>query len=136
MKRKKVKEICRAQFEAVFAEDWKPFFLEGDAMPNFAKSVPGAKRCCVLASGQYFNSVPYPIAQAPDGRIVGGFDVWRNSPDDEEPLNKDWYRVIESPSKPEILFVEGPHKDSEHHFHRIPERYQGAKVIGSEDDGS
>ncbi len=131
---KRLKKIRRSEFEAVFVEDWEPVYLEGEAMPGFARGIPGAVRCCVIASGQDLASVRYPCPQLPGARIVGGIDVWRHSPDDPEPFNKDWYRVLESPETPDTLYVEGPHKDSEHHHPRIPERYSGVKVIGAKED--
>lgn len=49
----RTKYIRTTEFAVVFSEDWAPAILEGDAMPAFARAIPDAVRCCVIASGQY-----------------------------------------------------------------------------------
>lgn len=66
--------------------------------------------------------------------MKGGIDVWRDAPDDPVAYNKDWYAVLASAAEPEIMFVDGPHKDGEHWSDEIPPRYVDIKVIGDNDD--
>lgn len=44
------KKILKSEFEAVFAEDWKPVRLEGDAVPSFARRLAGEVRCMFIAN--------------------------------------------------------------------------------------
>lgn len=125
----RLKTMPRSDFEVVLAENWRPVILEGDAMPEFTRRIPREIRCCIIASGQYQASVPYPCSQLPDAHLVGGIDAWRYADDDPQPYNKDWYAILASPSTPELLYAAGPQKDSEHWSPDIPERYQGIKII-------
>ncbi len=131
----KRKFIRTENFNAVFAENWNPVVLEGDAMPPFARAIPEAIRCCIIASGQDITNRPLPWSSriVSSGYLVGGVDIYRHSPDDPVPLNKDWYAIV-STDDPDTLAVDGPHKDQEHWLTKVPERYSGAKVIGSAGD--
>jgi hypothetical protein len=129
----KRKYIHTKDFNIVFAEDWKPVVLKGEAMPAFARAIPDAIRCCIIASGQYINTRPYSSRLVSSGYLVGGMDIYRHAPDDPVPLNKDWYAIVSS-DDPDVLVVDGPYKDNEHWLSNIPSRYQGAKVIGSAED--
>lgn len=130
---RKRKYIRTREFEVVFAEEWKPVVLEGEAMPDFARAVPDAKRCCIIASGERINTERYSSQRVPSGRLVGGMDIYRHSPDDPVALNKDWYAIVAC-DDPDRLVVDGPYKDSEHWVSEVPRRYDGARVIGSVDD--
>ncbi|HVS64392.1 MAG TPA: hypothetical protein VMT85_12920 [Thermoanaerobaculia bacterium] len=129
------KKIRRSEFEAVFVEDWEPVTLQDDAIPSFARRLAGEVSCTFIASGQTLASVPYVLRGVPDATLVGGIDVWRDSPDDPVAYNKDWYAVLASETDPEVLFVDGPQRDAEHWRDAIPSRYADAKVIGGNDDG-
>ena len=123
------KTILRGEFEAVLARRWGPVVLQGNAIPSFAERIPA---CSIIASGQYSNA-PHCTY---DGRVVGGIDVYRDSPDDPCSFNKDWYRVLDPGDESAVLVVEGPLKDGEHWLDEIPPRYEGAQVIGSSGEGS
>ena len=125
------KTIRTSDFLPVFAEEWRPVILEGDAMPPFARSVPEALLCCTIASGQ--DSIATPSRLVRSGYRVGGVEIYRHSPDDPVPLNMDRYTIVTT-GDPETLAVDGPFKDGEHWVTEIPARYQGIKVIGSRDD--
>jgi hypothetical protein len=123
----RVKEILISEFEEVFQRNWEPVVLVGDALPGFTKSIPA---CCIIASGEISFSGLYS-SQRTRGRLVGGIDVYRHSPDDPVPLNKDWYAVVASGDNPSVLLVDGPLKDSEHWLGEIPQRYARAELVGS-----
>lgn len=125
----KLKNIKSGDFTTVFAEDWEPVVLEDEAVPEFLRSIPAAKRCCIIASGQDKATQPYSSRLVPSGRLVGGIDVYRHDPRDREPLNKDWYAVVAT-GDPDMLAVDGPHRDEEHWLRSVPSRYQGAKIVG------
>ena len=131
---RRLKKIHRSEFEVVFAEDWEPVTLEGEAIPSFARGFPGTLRCTFIASGEAQAEVPYPSRRLPDARLVGGIDVWREAPDDPVSYNKDWYAVLSSVADPDALYLDGQQKDSEHWLDRIPSRYAKVKVIGRADD--
>lgn len=124
----KRKYIKTKDFKAVFAEDWAPVVLEGEAMPGFARAIPGAKRCCIIASGQDLATQPYSSRLVPSGQLVGGIDIYRHDPRDREPLNKEWYAVVAT-GDPNELVVDGPYRDSEHWLPEVPSRYEGAKIV-------
>lgn len=130
------KNIKTNDFRAVFAEDWEPVVLEGEAMPEFARAILEAKRCCIIASGQDLATQSYSSRLVPSGRLVGGIDIYRHDPRDREPLNKDWYAVVAT-GDPDELAVDGPYRDEEHWLREVPSRYEGAKIIGGGegDDG-
>lgn len=128
----KPKHIKTNDFKAVFAEDWAPVVLEGEAMPEFARAIHEAKRCCIIASGQYLATQPYSSRLVPSGQLVGGIDIYRHDPRDREPLNKDWYAVVAT-GDPNELVVDGPYRDREHWLREVPSRYERAKIIGSRD---
>lgn len=129
----KRKYISTKDFNVVFAEDWEPVVLEGEAVPDFARTIPDTIRCCIIASGEYSTARLYSSRLVPSGYLVGGMDIYRHAPDDPVPLNKDWYAIVSS-ADPDVLVVDGPYKDNEHWLSEIPSRYQGAKVIGSAND--
>lgn len=130
---RRLKKIQKSEFEVVFAAEWKPVTLEGDAIPSFARNFPGTLRCTFIASGEVQAAAHYPTPLLPDARLVGGIDVWREAPDDPVPYNKDWYAVLESDTDKGSLFLDGPQKDSEHWHDKIPSRYIGARVVGRND---
>lgn len=125
----RLKRIKRDDFKVVFAEDWEPVYLEGNAMPKFGRSIPDGVRYCIIASGGCEARVPYRCAQLHDPRLVGGIDIWRNAFDDPVAYNKDWYAVLASESDPDVFFIDGPQKDGEHWSDEIPKRYEGAKIV-------
>jgi hypothetical protein len=61
--------------------------------------------------------------------LIGGIDVYRNSPDDPVALNKDWYAVVTIADTDSMLLVRGPVHDSEHWLNEIPERLKGASIV-------
>lgn len=127
---KRVKKIPRAEFECIFEQNWKPMVLEGEALPNFARGIPEATRHCFIASGEIRGDGPYSSDLIIGGRLVGGIDIYRHSPDDPVKFNKDWYAVVACDDSCAVLFVDGPRKDTEHWLNEIPERYSGAEIIG------
>ena len=70
------------------------------------------------------------LFQRAASQLVGGIDVYRHSPDDPLPFNKDWYAVVTHPDDPIMLLVDGPQKDAEHWLESIAERYEGLEILG------
>jgi hypothetical protein len=127
---KRVKRMPKGQFEQVLRLNWQPVELAGDALPDFARAVPGAVRHRILASGEANAKTPYASELVPSGYLIGGMDVYRHAPDDPVALNKDWYAVVERPADSCILLVDGPFRDDEHWLDSIPERYERVQVLG------
>lgn len=123
----KIKTLVVAEFEEVFERGWRPVVLVGEALPGFTKSIPAH---CIIASGELSSAELYSSYRV-SGRLVGGIDVYRDSPDDPVPLNKDWYAVVACTDRPSVLLVDGPLKDGEHWLDKIPERYAQAEIVGS-----
>jgi hypothetical protein len=123
----RIKTIMVGEFEEAFRRSWEPVVLMGDALPSFTKSIPAR---CIIVSGEISSRELYRLHRT-SGRLVGGIDVYRDSPDDPVALNKDWYAVVASSDDPAILLVDGPLKDSEHWLDEIPQRYACAEIVGA-----
>jgi hypothetical protein len=128
----KLKKMSVTNFEAVMQRDWMPVKLVGDALPPWARNIPESVLATALASGtcNVVRSQPYQSQQIPSGQLIGGLDIYRHSPDDPVPFNKDWYAVVRSPDDPTLLLVDGPQKDAEHWLTDITERCKGLEVLG------
>ena len=117
------KLISKAYFQQISEADWEPIELPEDCLPAFAAAIPVDKRCCIMASGAANTWA------RENNSLVGGFDVYRHSPDDPVRLNKDWYSVVDPGSDSDYLIVNGPQKDSEHWLDEIPARYKGVRTL-------
>jgi len=127
----KLKLMPAAEFEAVKERNWTPVKLVGDALPSWMANIPESVMAETMASGTgVIPARPYASEQIPSGQLIGGMDIYRNSPDDPVPFNKDWYAVVAHPDDPIMLLVDGPHKDAEHWLESIAERCEGLEVLG------
>jgi hypothetical protein len=126
----KIKRISSNEFEQVLKLDWKPVKLEGDSIPEVFTGMPRATLNSIYASGNYLSNLQYGTSIYPSGILIGGIDVYRNSPEDPVDLNKDWYAVVKLPNDIGYFLVVGPIKDNEHWLNQIPERLQDAEVLG------
>jgi hypothetical protein len=118
------------QFSDVLKRNWVPVQLVGNAVPDWLTGIPSSLLHSLYASGSVINGFSYSTNQIPSGSLIGGIDVYRHSPDDPVSLNKDWYAVVSIPNTDSMLLVVGPIKDAEHWLDKIPERLQGAEVLG------
>ena len=125
----KINLIQASEFRPVFEHSWRPVMLQGEAIPPLLRNLPEDIGWGIIASGEIMATEPYSSRRIRQGRLVGGIDVYRHSPDDPVAFNKDWYAVVASDAHPETLFVEGPWKNGEHWLDEIPARYSGVKVI-------
>lgn len=130
----RLKRILRSEFEEVLNRGSEPVVLEGEAMPRFLRAIPDAVRCRIIASGQDIAAAHYSSELLSEGLLVGGIDVYRHSPDDPVPFNKDWYAVVATATDPTFLFVDGPKKEEHRWLPEIPERYAGVEIIGTPKD--
>jgi hypothetical protein len=129
--RMKLKLMPVAEFEAVMQRNWIPVKLVGDALPSWMGNIPESIMAEVLVSGACpMSSRPYSSEQISSAELIGGIDVYRHSPDDPVPFNKDWYAVIKHPHDPTMLLVDGPQKDAEHWLESIEERCKGLEILG------
>ena len=119
------------EFEAVMKRNWTPVKLVGDALPSWMKNIPKSVMVETLASGTGVNSSPlYSSRQIPSGQLIGGMDIYRHSPDDPVPFNKDWYAIVAHPEDPTVLLVDGPQRDAEHWVESITEQCKGIEILG------
>lgn len=114
---------------------WTPVELRDESLPDFARSNPENTLYRFLASGEANNASPYSSRTVPSGRLVGGFDVYRHSPDDPVRLDKDWYAVIDPGQNSDTLLVDGPIKDHEHWLNEVPERFDGVQLLKTSGKG-
>lgn len=125
----RVKTVPRVDFEPVMEFQWKPVELSDESWPDFARSIPPQTRYRFLASGEANNATPYSSNEITSGFLVGGFDVYRHSPDDPVRFNKDRYAVVDPGNGADTFLVDGPYKDHEHWLDEVPRRYDGAPVL-------
>lgn len=118
------KTISKIYFQPIMEAHWEPLELTGDLLPDFAASIPADKRYRILASGE-----SNAWARENNPPLVGGFDVYRHSPDDPVRYNKDWYAVVDPGSDSDHLIVQGPQRDREHWLNEIPARYDGVRIL-------
>lgn len=127
----KLKFMPAAEFEAVMKRNWVPVRLMGTALPAWMENIPESVMAETLASGNGSTLLqPYTSEQISSGLLIGGMDVYRHSPDDPVPFNKDWYAVVAHPDDPTMLLVDGPQKDAEHWLESIAERCAGLEILG------
>ena len=126
-RRMRIKKLRRVDFKPVMDCDWEPVRLTDESLPDFCRAIPRETAYMFLASGQHSADEIYRRGSVA-GRRVGGFDVYRYSPDDPCALNKDWYAVVD-PDDGDFLWVDGPQKDREHWLNEIPERYDGVRIL-------
>lgn len=112
--------------------EWTPVKLVGEALPRWMDNMPDSIFATALASGtcNVVQSQPYQSVQIPSGQLIGGMDIYRHSPDDPVPFNKDWYAVVRTADDAAILLVDGPQKDAEHWLSDIATRCKGLEVLG------
>jgi hypothetical protein len=128
--KKRIKLMPRDQFDEVMRREWSPVKLEHDSIPSWLRGIPQDLLHAVYASGTASVGIPLIDHAVPSGVLMGGIDVYRTAPDDPYELNKDWYAVIAIPDSDGMLLIQGPISDSEHWLNEIPERLQGAEVLG------
>lgn len=128
-KKKRLKKMPEAEFEEVMKREWQFVQLADGSTPSWLQGLPAEKRAKVMASGTQMPGVSYSSETVPSGQLIGGFDVYRNAPDDPVDYNKDWYAVVKGPETDTMLLIDGPFKDDEHWINDIPERFKGAEVF-------
>ncbi|TAK94640.1 MAG: hypothetical protein EPO07_16415 [Verrucomicrobia bacterium] len=127
----KLKFMTVEEFRVVMERNWTPVQFVGDALPSWMQNIPESIMAGVLLSGTGpVSSQSYSSKQIPSGELIGGIDVYRHSPDDPVPFNKDWYAVVKHPGDPTMLIVDGPQKDAEHWLESISERCRELEVFG------
>jgi hypothetical protein len=129
----KLKKMSLAEFEDVRKRDWVAVELVGDALPKWARAIAESSIfATALASGtcNIAQSQPYQSAHIPSGQLIGGIDVYRRSPDDPVPFNKDWYAVVSVSDDSTMLLVDGPQKDAEHWLSDLATRCKGLEILG------
>jgi hypothetical protein len=127
----KLKLMPVEEFKAIMEHNWTPVRLVGDALPSWMNQIPKSILAETLASGTGLAAANlYQSSQIPSGHLIGGMDIYRHSPDDPVPFNKDWYAIVTHPSDPTMLLVDGPQRDEEHWLESISERCEGLKVLG------
>lgn len=131
---KRIKLMEASEFDEVRKRNWQPVLLVGNAVPRCLRGVPTEMVYCVAASGDYIPENVRFNRFVGEREVVGGIDVYRRSPDDPVPLNKDWYAVTKSrgSSTSDCVFLEvrGPFKDAEHWLVETPSRLSGVRSLG------
>lgn len=123
------KKISEGDFLEIQKRDWRPVKLERAAIPPLFENIPPQTLNSIYASGCFVQQLPCGNEVVPPGHIIGGFDVYRDAPDDPVALNKDWYLVIYPGDKSGMLLVQGPITPEDHWIDFIPERLQGVEIV-------
>lgn len=120
------------EFEEIMKRDWVPVQLLSDERPTWTQNIPDEIVNSVFASGCINTSSDYDYQSkgVSSGELIGGFDIYRNAPDDPVELNKDWYAVLRCPDDPTMLLVDGPIKDRDHWLNEIPDRLNNVEILG------
>jgi hypothetical protein len=118
-----------SEFRKVMKKEWHPVRLDKKNIPSFLGGVPIDKIHSVYASGTFspeWESLPngYPFTS---GQHIGGFEVYRNAPDDPFNLNKDGYAVFHFPNDSILVIADlDKEDDPEHWVNEIPDRLKNA----------
>jgi hypothetical protein len=128
----KIKRMPLHEFKDVLGRNGTPVRLVGDAIPEWARGIPESLLVCVCASGvvDMPENADYTSKLIRAGKLTGGIDVYRYSPDDPVDFNKDWYAVVRGDDDAQILLVDGPIKDGEHWLNSISERLRDIEILG------
>jgi hypothetical protein len=125
----RIKKMPEDQFNDIRELNWIPVQLTDGVIPTFLKRIPSDKLHSDYASGGPYTDMVYSGGAIPAGELIGGIDVYRNSPDDPVALNKDWYAVIRTTEYDAVFLVVGPIKDNEHWLNEIPERLANVEIL-------
>jgi len=117
------------QFTDVMDRSWAPVKLEGEAIPDWLKSIPSPLVHSVYASGTHPPGLQYSDSAISSAELLGSIEVYRKAPDDPVDLNRDWYPVIRFSSSDTMLLVRGPISDSDHWLDTIPIRLLGVEIL-------
>ncbi len=119
-----------AQFNEVMKREWVPVQLLGHAIPDWLRGIPTETLHSVYASGSFITASEYGDKMIPSGSLIGGYDVYRNAPDDPVNLNKDWYFVIAQPGSELLILVKKKPPQEEHWVDEIPNHLKGVEILG------
>jgi hypothetical protein len=125
----RIKKMPREEFYTVMEQNWRPVKLEGNAIPLLFQGIPENLLYSIYASGSSLTGYNYSDEIIPSGELIGGIDIYRNSPDDPVTLNKDWYAIIQINDTDSKFLIRGPIRDSEHWINEIPERLDNAIIV-------
>jgi hypothetical protein len=127
----KLKETSIQEIKEILQFMWIPVQVPQSKWPIWMRSIPEYIINSVYASGCL--SLPlefnYKSDQVYSVALVGGFDIYRNSPDDPVELNKDWYALLQHSDYQCVILVDGPFKDEEHWLNEVPNRLKNAPIL-------
>ena len=82
-------KILKDQLQDIQNREWSIVKLEGNAIPELFGGIPDSVLYAVYASGGPFPGISYSDPSIGTANLIGGIDIFRNSPDDPVAYNKD-----------------------------------------------
>jgi len=124
----RIKTVTKDEIHDLISYDWEPVQFTLDSIPACLSGIPSDVFFTAYGSISPSQATPYSSPAIPGGQLIGGIDVFRHSPDDPVPLNKDWYALVELDGDDCIYFIEGPKKLHDHWRDDLPARLKNARL--------
>jgi len=123
-----IKEVPREVFDEIASPQCEPVQFTPETMPACFSGLPSDVLCCAYGSVSPEQAIPYFNRGAPIGDLIGGVDIYRHSPDDPVPLNRDWYALVKPYDDSRCYLLDGPKRPHDHWLEQIPGRLKGARI--------
>jgi hypothetical protein len=124
----RIKKVPKEIFDEIASLRWEPVQFTPETMPACLSGIPSNVLCCAYGSISPSQATPYPDCGVPIGDLIGGVDVYRYSPDDPVPLNRDWYALVKPYDDSRCYLLDGPRKPHNHWLEEIPGTLRHARI--------
>lgn len=124
----RTKKVPREPFDEIGSVYSEPVQFTPETIPACLSGIPSDILCSVYGSVSPSQATPYYDCDNRIGDLIGGVDVYRYSPDDPVPLNRDWYPLVQLDDDSCCYLLDGPKKPPDHWLEEIPGRLKGARI--------
>jgi len=124
----RTKKVPREPFDELGSVYSEPVQFTPETIPACLSRIPPDILCSVYGSVSPSQATPYYDCDNRIGDLIGGVDVYRYSPDDPVPLNRDWYPLVQLDDDSCCYLLDGPKKPPDHWLEEIPGRLKGARI--------
>lgn len=124
----RIKKVPREVFDEIASLRWEPVQFTPETMPECLSDIPSKVLCCAFGSISPSQATPYPKCGLLIGDLIGGVDVYRYSPEDPVPLNRDWYALVKPYDDSRYYLLDGPRKPHNHWLEKIPATLRNARI--------
>lgn len=111
----------------ILNQNWVRYEIVNHSLFPGLDSIPSGVVAHVYFSGSFSANAPYSSSAVSSATLIGGAEIFRNSPDDPVKYNKDTYAIVMIPGSG-YIYVDGPFKDHEHWIDEIPNRFAGTQI--------